>query len=323
LLTKLQTKSFAIQGHNALRSKVTIIQSPDSVESFQSSPITYYAALIIIYGIILLLNFFRPIYNFYIMYFEINWAEFQFLEIFDILNMLFGALVFLFGFCLIYYKSIKRFLLIFGGGLLLLYNLLNPSHFLIFSTLISVLVGTPPIWMQVIPENLLGIYLSAWTLLSISNIALQCFGIYIATRIILNANVRKSLIQFLFLYLWVLGISGIILLLQSFLIFSLSASWSSLAVMPYILRLVTWIGMIVCGIAGMLFIRFWQQEPIKSSYVKFGQIALLAYSIMYISISFSDFAMKETLSLVLNSLFAGILILFTLKIPAFLKGGKK
>ena len=309
--------------YKVLRLKVITIQTPESIESISVSPLIYYATLSIIYGISLLISFFRPIYNLYIMYFEIHWAEFQFLELFDILNMLFGALLLLFGFCLMYYKNIKRFLLIFGGGLLLFFNLLNPSHFLIFGTLVSTLIGNPPIWMQVIPANLLVIYLAAWTLLSISNILLQCFGIYIAFRIILNANPRKALIQFLFLYLWVLGFSGIILLLQSLLILSISGSWSSLAIMPYFLSLATWIGMIVCGIAGMLFLRFWQRANFQRSHIKFGQIALIAYIIMFISISFSDFAMKESLSLILNCLFAGILIIFALKLPSFLKTEKK
>lgn len=300
-----------------------MIQTPESVESISVSPIIYYAVLIIIFGINLLLNYLRPIYNIFVMYSEIHWAEFQFLEIFDILNMVFGALLILFGFCLLTLRENKRFLLIFGGALLLLFNLLNPSHFFIFGTLISVLLGNPPIWMQVIPENLLGIYLSVWTLLSISNIILQCFGIFIAIRIILNKNIRRSLIQFLLLYCWVLSISGIVLLLQSFLIFSISGTWSSLTIMPYFLSLTTWIGMFICGIMGILFIRFWHQESFRSFHVKFGQIALIAYAIMNTSMSFSDFAMKEPVSLILNSLFAGILILFAIKIPVFLKTNTK
>ena len=257
------------------------------------------------------------------MYFEIDWAEFQFLEYFDILNMVFAGLLILFGFCLIYYRKIKRVLLVFGGGLLLLYSLLNPSHFLIFGSIISVLLGAPPVWMQVIPENLLMIYVSAWTLVSVSNIILQCFGIFIAFRIILDANPRKSLIQFLFFYCWVLSISGIILLLQSSLILSLTGTWSSLAVTPHILASVTWIAMIVSGISGLLFIRFWRQEPSPISHVRFSQIALITYSLMYILVSFSDFAMKEIFGLALNCLFAGVLVLFALKIPRFLQRGKK
>ena len=300
-----------------------IIQSHDSGEPLQISPIAYYITLILIYGITLLLNFFRPIYNLYVMYFEIDWAEFQFLEYFDILNMVFAGLLILFGFCLIYYRKIKRVLLVFGGGLLLLYSLLNPSHFLIFGSIISLLLGTPPVWMQVIPENLLMIYVSAWTLVSVSNIILQCFGIFIAFRIILDANPRKSLIQFLFFYCWVLSISGIILLLQSSLILSLTGTWSSLAVTPHIFASVTWIAMIVSGISGMLFIRFWRQEPSPISHVRFSQIALITYSLMYILVSFSDFAMKEIFGLALNCLFAGVLVLFALKIPRFLQRGKK
>jgi len=258
------------------------------------------------------------------MYSEIHWAEFQFLDIFDILNMLFGALLILFGFCLIYYKKLKRFLLVFGGALLLLFNLLNPSNFFIFSTLFSALIGTSSLWMQVIPENLLGIYLSSWTVLSVSNMILQCFGIFIAIRVIFNKNIRKALIQFIIFYCWVLGISGIVLLFQSLLIFSISGIWSSLAVLPYLLSLTTWIGMIICGIFGLLFIQFWKQASFQRSDIKFGQIALIAYIIMYISISFSDFAMKEPVSLILNSLFAGILIIFAAKAPTFLiRNGKK
>ncbi|MDD1778434.1 MAG: hypothetical protein LUQ65_09735 [Candidatus Helarchaeota archaeon] len=301
---------------------MTSIQSTESAEITQTSPIIYCVILLLIYGINLLLSFFRPILNLFVMYLEIDWAEFQFLEYFDIFNMVFGGLLIVFAFCLISYKNLKRVVSIFGGGLLLLYSLLNPSHLLIFISIISVLLGAPPIWMQVIPENLLVVYLSSWTLVSISNIVLQGFGIFIAFRIMLKADPRKSLIQFLFFYCWVLSISGITLLLQSLLILSLTGTWSSLAVAPYIFALATWITMIISGISGILFIRFWPHEPAPLSHVRLGQIALLAFSIMYLVVSFSDFAMKEIFSLVLGCLFAGVLVLFALKIPQFLQEKK-
>jgi len=302
--------------------QVNIIQSADSDETTQISPIIYCVILVLIYGINLLLSYFRPVYNLYIMYFEIDWAEFQFLDYFDILSMVFGGLLIVFAFCLLSYKKFKRIFLVFGGGMLLLYSLLNPSHFLIFTSIISVLLGTPPIWMHVIPENLLVVYLSSWTLVSISNIVLQCFGIFIAFRIMLNANPRKSLIQFLFFYCWVLSLSGIVLLVESFLILSLTGIWSSLAVTPYIFTLATTIAMIVSGISGILFIRFWPQGSTPVSHVRLGQIALITFSIMNLVVSFSDFAMKEIISLVLSCLFAGVLIFFALKIPQFLQRGK-
>lgn len=302
---------------------MNIIQAADSDETTQISPILYCAVLLIIYGINLLLSFFRPVFNLFIIYFEIDWSEFQFLESFDILNMVFGGLLIVFAFCLLSYKKLKRVLPIFGGGLLIFFCLLNPSHLLIFISIISVLLGTPPIWMQVIPENLLMVYLSSWTLVSISNIVLQCFGIFIAIRIMLKANPHKSLIQFLFFYCWVLTISGITLFLQSSFILSLTGTWSSLAVTPYIFALVTWITMIISGISGILFIRFWSQEPAPLSHVRLGQIALFAFSIMYLVVSFSDFAMKEIFGLVLSCLLGGVLILFTLKIPQFLQKKKR
>lgn len=301
---------------------MSIIQTTDSGEPTQISPIIYYVVLLFIYGISLILNFFRPVYNLYILYFEIKWAEFQFLDYVDILNMVFGGLLLILGVCLLYYGRMKRFLLVFGGGLLILYNLLNPSHLLIFITVISFLLGTPPVWMQVIPENLLAIYLSSWTLVSLSNIILQCFGIFFAFRIIRNADPRKSFIQFLFFYCWVLSISGIIYLIQSFLILSLTGTWASFAVTSFIFTLVTWIAMSVSGISGILFIRFWIKEPAPVSHVKFGQVALIAFSVMYLAVSFSDFAMKEIFNLVLSCLFVGVLVLFALKIPHFLQKKK-
>jgi hypothetical protein len=315
-------KNFDLQKYNASLAQVSIIQTADSGEPPQVHPIIYCVVLLFIYGFSLLLNFFRPIYNLYIMYFEINWAEFQFLDYFDILNMVFGGLLIIFGFCLFYYNKVNRVIRVFGCGLLILYSLLNPSYLLIFINVISFLLGTPPLWMQVIPENLLTIYLSSWTLVSLSNIILQGFGIYIAFRIMLNTNPRKSLIQFLLLYCWVLGISGIICLTQSVLIPSLTGTWASLAVTPFIFALVTWIAMSISGISGILFIRFWSQELAPRSHVRLGQVALIAFSVMFLAVSFSDIAMKEVVSLALNCFFVGILALFTLKIPRFLQKKK-
>ena len=296
---------------------MSIIQSNGSEPPEYDITLLYCAALFLFFGFNYIMNFLRPITNLYIIYFDLDWAEFQFLEIFDVLNLIFGICLCALGALLIGIKTFNKPLLILGGSLLLFYSIINPSHFLIFGSLILIITGTPPIWLSVIPENLLGIYLSSWSILSLSNILLQLVGIYIAIRIILNSNPQRAIIQYIFFFCWVTGISGIILCLQSILILSLTASWSSLMILTYILRVGTWISMIILGITGLVFVRNWLKDQIQSHHLKFGQISLIAFAIMHLFISFSDFAMKTYIALMLNCVIAGIIILFAWKLPIY------
>jgi len=255
--------------------------------------------------------------NFYTIYFDLNWAEFQILELFDIINLIFGIILIIFGFYLFMQNKINKSLLYFGGILFFLFNIINPSHFLMFLSLISLMIGIPPVWMSVIPENLLIIYLSSWSILSISNITLQFIGFYVAVRIIRNSNPQKALIQFLYFYCWVIGLSGIILCIQSTIVLSLTASWASITIAPYILHFSTWILMSIIGISGIIFIKQWIKNQVQSKDLKFGQITLISFGIMHILISFSDFAMKSIPILAFNVIFAGLLIIFAFKIPVY------
>ncbi|MHA1652163.1 MAG: hypothetical protein ACTSYB_18430 [Candidatus Helarchaeota archaeon] len=283
------------------------------------SPTGYFAAVLILFGLNTMLNFLRPLTNLYIMYIEINWAEFQFLEVFDILNMLFGVLLIFFGFLIILSKKFSSYLLIYGGFLFFLFNLLDPSHFFTFSILILILMGTPPVWIQVIPDNLLGLYLAPWSILSISHILLTLIGMYIAIRILTNNTPQRALFQYIFFYCIVSGITGFTLLLQSLILTTITTTWSSVNIGSYTIRLGTWIFMSCFGITGTIFVKRWLKNQLKETDLRIGKIALISFVIMNLLISFSDFAMKTYFSLLLNSIIGFILILFALKLPRYLK----
>ncbi|MFX1295057.1 MAG: hypothetical protein ACFFD2_09435 [Promethearchaeota archaeon] len=246
---------------------VKLIQSKDLNPPKVDFPILFYATLLFFFGINHILSFLRPVSNLYIIYYELNWAEFQFLECFDIINIIFGILIILLAGCLFFYKEFNRSLVILGSIAFFLYNIINPSHFLIFGSLLSIIIGNPPAWMSVIPDNLLGIYLFSWGIISISNILLQLIGLYIALRIVMKLNPKRALIQFLFFYCWVLGVSGIILCLQSIVVLSLTASWSSITIFTYILLLGTWILMSIVGIFGVLFTQNWLKNQIERHHI--------------------------------------------------------
>jgi len=296
---------------------VKIIQSQIFKDNLSITPITFFSFIFIFFGMNQALNFLRPIFNLYTIYFEINWAEFQILELFDIINFTFAILIILLGFSLLFYKEFTRSLQIFAGILFLIYNLLDPSHFLMFWSLLMIIMGIPPVWMSVIPNNLVGIYLSSWSILSISHLFLQIFGIYIAIRIILNSKPQKAIIEYLFYFCWVIGLSGIILFLQSTIILSITDSWVSISIVFYIFNFGTWISMCFIGISGLIFIINWRKSQIKLQYIKFGQISLIEFGIMQILTSFSDFTMKTYFSLIFNSIIAGMLIIFALKLTKY------
>lgn len=299
------------------------IQTQKSDDPLADSPLILYAVLFIIFGAILAFNFIRPIFNLYTIYFEINWAEFHFLELFDILNFIFGILLVLLGFVLLTTTKFNRGLLIFAGILFLLFNILDPTHFLMFGSLISLIIGTPPVWMQVINPNLFVTYISTWSLLSISNLILQLVGLYIAIRIILNSNPKKGLITYLFYYCWVLALSGVIFPLQSIIAQTIMGSWGSIAIAPYVLNLITWLFMFLAGISGLIFITYWRKNHPTGRMLKFGQITLICYSVMFSLVSFSDIEMKTILSLVLTVIFSLVLAFFALKLRVYLKEEKK
>lgn len=296
---------------------MNLIQSQEKGNALQNSSLVYFSIFFILIGIIYIFNFIRPIFNLYTISFEINWAEFQILEIFDILSICFGALLIILGFSLFIYQKFNKFLLIFGGILFFIFNLLDPSHLLMVANLFSSILGAPPSWMQVIPQNLFVIYIASWSLLSISNVILQFVGFYVAIRIIINSNPQKSIIQYLYFYCWVIGLSGIILCLQSVLVLSLTMSWSSITVAPYLINVMIWSFMMIAGIAGLVFVRDWMKNQL--SHLKAGQLSLVSYGVMYVLISFSDFAMKSVPSLVLSVFFAVLLIIYAFKIPSFLR----
>ncbi|HUX99079.1 MAG TPA: hypothetical protein VMV49_05960 [Candidatus Deferrimicrobium sp.] len=300
-----------------------IIQAINSEPASLNNPIGYYAILFIIFGLNSLFNIIRPIYNLYTIYFEITWAEFPFLELFDILTLIFSILLVILGFSLFYYQKFTKMLLIIGGITLFLFNLLNPIHFLMLGNLFSAFIGNPPVWMQVIPGDLLIIYLCSWSILSISNVILQIFGFYTAIRICLNSKPPTRIIYYLFFYCWMLGLSGIILLFQSITSLSLTNGWTSLAFSPYILYLTTWICMILTGITGIWFLWNWGRNKDPRVFLKFGQIAIISFCIMSLSISFSDIAMKTLMSLSFNVIIALILVIFAFKLPIYFQSQKK
>lgn len=285
--------------------------------------LAYFAVIIIFFGINHLMNFLRPISNIYQIYFALDIAEFQFLEFFDILNLIFGSTLIILGFALIYFKYFNRNLLIFSGIVFFLYQFIDPSHILILGSLISVLSGNPPVWMSLIPENTLGVYLSSWSILSVSNLLLEITGIILALLIIINSKPLRAIVHYFFFYCWVSLISGIVLWVQSFVILSLTASWASMNVISYLFRLATWIFMCLFGISGMLYFRYLSKNTINKKAVRSIQVSLFSYSLMLLFISFSDIAMKTVLALVINSIIAGIMIYLSLKIPKYLESQKK
>ena len=300
-----------------------MIQSQNSSNSFSDSPLIYYATFFLFFGIIYVINFIRPIFNLYTIYFDLNWAKFQILELFDVINIIFGGFLILFGFFLFIYKKFSRSLLIFGGILFFLFNLLDPSHFLMFWELISIIIGAPPVWMQVIPKNLLVVYISSWSLLSISNLILQCIGFYVAIRIIFNSNPQKQITRFLFFYCWVISLSGIILCLQSALILGITASWSSITIVPFILHFSIWIFMGLVGISGIYMIRNLLKHQVNTHNIIYGQISLISFSVVRVLIEFNDFSMKTIPILLFNLGFALFLTIFAFKLPLYLKEAKK
>jgi hypothetical protein len=220
---------------------------------------------------------------------------------------------------LFYYQKFTRALLYFGGMVFFLYNLIDPSHFLMLGSLVSTSLGNPPVWITAIPGNLLGIYLSFWSVLSISHILLQFIGFYMAIRITFNSQPQQALIQFLFFYCWVIALSGLVLCLQSILITSLTASWTSLSIPSYILHFTSWISMCLVGITGLFFIIQCRKNQPPNRYVKFGQLALISFATLQMLISFSDIAMKSLMDLFLTTLLAIILLFFAFRLPIYLK----
>ncbi len=299
------------------------IQSQTPNNPLTDSPEIFYGIFFILLGAISVLSFLRPVMNLYTIYFEITWAEFQILEIFDIINLVFGIFLLLLGFLLLYFQKFNRRLMLYGGILLLIFNLLDPSHFLMFWCLLSLIIGAPPVWMQVINENLFITYVSIWSLLSISNLILQAAGIYIAIRIILNSNPKKGLTTYVFFYCWVLALSGILLSLQSLIIQTITGSWTTIAVAPYIFNFITWVFMVIAGVSGLFFIASWRKNRSQGQMIKFGQISLISFSVMYSLVSFSDIAMKEMTSLLFSTILSIVIIIFAMKIPYYLKDKKE
>jgi hypothetical protein len=297
---------------------MTIPYSQREIPPFPTPIFGYVIALMIFYGINFMLNFMRPITNLYIIYFDLDLGAVPVLEIFDILNFIFGILVLIFGFLMFYYRTITRSLLIFGGIVFILFNLLNPSHFIIFGGLISMTFGNVPAWLSVIPPNLLGIYLASWTVLSLSQVLLQLVGFYVAIRFLTNSKPKKALLLYLLFYCWVSIITGIILVVQATLVQSISASWGALSLFNHVFRYATWITMLITGLTGIIFIWFWLKGQIRQHLVKLGQISLLSYAVNLAFVSFSDFAMKTYFALLINSILVAILIFVALKIPTFM-----
>ena len=279
----------------------------------------YCTALFIFFGLNIIFNYLRPIVNLYTMYFSISWAEFQILEIFNILNMILGILLAILGMLLLNYKEFTRKVLLVSGIVFLLYILSDPSHFLMVGNLLATFLGTPPLWMQAIPGDILTVYLSAWSLISISNVLLQVIGFYIAIRISMNVKPKKSLTQYLFFYCWVMAVSGLVLCLQAVIVPSLAASWSSIAVGPFILHFVTWISMIALGISGLLYLTNDKSHDQENQTLKFGQISLVSFSLMHLLISYSDFPMKTPIALAINTVISAVILIFAFKLPKLLK----
>jgi len=139
----------------------------------------------------------------------------------------------------------------------------------------------------------------------------------------LNSNPKKGFITCLFYYCWVLALSGVILPLQSIIVQTITGSWGSIALAPYILNLITWLFMVIAGISGLFFVGFWKKNQPKGRMLKFGQIALISFSLMFCLVSFSDIEMKTMLSLVLTVIFSFVLAFFALKLRVYLKEENK
>ncbi len=304
---------------------MTVPYSQREIPPFPHPIFGYIIALMIFYGINFMLNFMRPITNLYIIYFDLDLGVVPILELFDILNFIFGILVLIFGFLMFYYRTITRFLLTFGGIVFILFNLLNPAHLIIFGGLISMSFGNIPAWLSVIPPNLLSIYLSSWSVLSLSQVLLQLVGFYVAIRFLTSSKPKKALLLYLLFYCWVSTITGIILIVQATLVQSVSASWGALSLFNHVFRYATWITMLITGLTGVIFTWFWLKGKISQYLIKFGQISLLSYAVNLAFVSFSDFAMKTYFALLVNSILVAILIYLSLKIPRFMgmEGEKK
>jgi hypothetical protein len=275
--------------------------------------------MLLLLGAIYAFNYLRPIINLYAIYFDLNITGLPALEFFDILNLVFGISLCVFALLLFHYKAFNNLLRTFGGSLFILFNLLNPAHFVIFWGLLSFLLGQAPVWMTLIPEPIFTTYFTTWSLLSISNVLLQAFGIYIAIRILLNKSPQKSLFQYLVFYCWVAVLTSVVLNLQSILTLNYTAGWSALALAPYIIQVITWVAMGVLGIFGLLFLSRWNRNLLDEKTATYGRIALLGYCSMYLLISFSDFAMKSISTLFFVVIFSIILILFIYKLPSLLQ----
>jgi len=298
---------------------VIVIRFTQNQFSLPNSPFGYYSGIFIVLGIIYIFNFLRPIINIYAIYVDLNWAEFQILELFDILNFLFGFLLILLGLLFIYYEKSNKTITWFGGIVFLLFNFLNPSHFLIFWGVVSILFGNPPVWINVIPPPLFTSYLTMWSILSTSYLLLQSIGIILAIQIILNKNPLKGIFQYLLYYCWVIGLTGVLQIFHSIFILGMSGSWTAISITSYIFQIISWVSLIVLGYAGLHFISRWNQHNFDKKTTIYGQIALIAYNINYLIVSFSDITMKIIPILVLICIFSFIIGLFTFKLPAFLQ----